>query len=314
MLNKGETGMPAPRITVDLLRRWIEAGYGQGHGDNYRPFIQIKRWNASPVSTQTAGSVPPLTRRGAFLSFSEWELALLMSWVGVADVREQYPVWPWSHHHPLFGIDECLDHKLPIVRGMQAVCDDAGIDLGTFPGTRVPYIWTLDQVLTVPNQKGDHPTCTIVSVKPINDHLLDPDPLARVMEKLEVERRFAEEIGATYFVADHEQFGETLREQLVWLSTSAALRPNDPRNRLLQSFLDDHGDSASDYPPSEWVRRIQSDNRASHADAWYVVHHILWNQHIDCDLRKTIRLDRLIPTGGQQYRLAMQAQLRGESQ
>lgn len=63
--------MGAPKITNRLIETWISEGRGQGHGEVYQAFLQLRRWNPSPSSVQTAGRVPPHTRRAHFFSRSE---------------------------------------------------------------------------------------------------------------------------------------------------------------------------------------------------------------------------------------------------
>lgn len=50
-----------PKVTWESLRAAIKDGSGTGHGNDYKPFLEIKRWNASPISTQARKAVPSLS-------------------------------------------------------------------------------------------------------------------------------------------------------------------------------------------------------------------------------------------------------------
>lgn len=84
--------MGAPRVTAELIRNYISEGRCHGHDEAYLAFIQLKRWNTSPVSVQTRGFIPHFQCSMLFLCGSEWLLALLLARVG-CDVSEQVSMW-----------------------------------------------------------------------------------------------------------------------------------------------------------------------------------------------------------------------------
>lgn len=96
-----------PRMTFKKLFNQINQGYGQGHGTNYQPWLQIRRKNTSPKSNQVVAWLPPLEREAHFFSRGEYHTALLLLWLQVEDLREQYPLWPVAHPHPLWGGKKC---------------------------------------------------------------------------------------------------------------------------------------------------------------------------------------------------------------
>jgi hypothetical protein len=300
--------MAAPRVDLSLLQFYLREGRGFGHGENYKAFIQLRRWNASPVSVQTYGCVPPHRRRMHFLSRSEWLIALLLAWAG-CHVREQSPLWPWNHRHPLYGLHPDLDERLGWSSGTLALCANAGIKHGFFVGTVIPYIWTMDLVATLAWLPIEQLTCALVSVKPLTGEAYtgDIDPLARGPEKLEIERQYSDELALRYFVADRSLYPGDLLGQLEFFSGAAFIPSEHPLNNRLALFLDAQGSALDRTPPIEWKRRLSMDYGASNAEADFAVHHIFWNQLVDVDLTREVQTEDPPRPGG----LALREALRG---
>lgn len=304
--------MVAPRTTDRLITRYVSEGRGFGHGEDYQTWIQLRRWNASPVSVQTFGWIPPFTRFASVLSRSEWLLALVLSWVG-CHVREQYPLWPWQHMHPLYGRVLSLDDDLPRSSGTKALCKSAGIEHGTFVGTRCPYIWTMDLCATLAWLPAEQQNCALVSVKPLSGEQYsgDIDPIARGPEKLEVERLYALELGVQYFVADRSVYPGAFLGQLELFSKAAMVPSKHPIAMALAPFFQKHGHGLHCSPPNEWKGRLQSEFGLSHKDADLAVQHILWHQLVDVDLSRDVNFDVVPRQGGRRLRDAIRANLRG---
>jgi hypothetical protein len=297
-----------PKVTQKRVDDAIAQGYGQGHGEKYKPFMQIKRWNPSPVSTQVRKAVPPFARACHFFSLSEWLLAILFSWIG-ALVREQYPAWPMRHPHPCYGLNPDTDSRLPWSPGMAEICRRIGISHGNFVGTNVLYVWTIDLMLTIPWARVGPGAC-MVSIKPIeSERYLYIDPLDRGPEKLEAERRYASDLGIPYFIGDQTLYPRVLLGQLEWLANAASLPTTDPRRTLLQRFLQAHGPESQNYPLEETAIRLQKDLRLKTADADYLLQHCLWHQYIDVDISKRIDFRRCPAPGGRALRAAIRESL-----
>lgn len=299
----------APKMTFKRLQTLVEEGVGTGHGESYQPFLQIKRWNPSPVSTQVLSALPPYERSGHFFSLSEWCLAMLVSWAGCW-VREQFPLWPWPHPHPHYDLgDEWGGASLPESVGMQALCRSAGIRHGVFPGTKIPYIWTIDLALSLPWVEDPAHRCVFISVKPLeSERYSNVDPLDRGAQKLEMERRYTKEMGIGYFIGDSSIFPNELWANLDWLRTCAS-PPHPVWATALQRFLEHYGDTFSERPISELMRRLARDYSVPPEVAQYLIHHCLWHQKIDCDLSRYLNMSKPPKPGGrrliQQFRAAL---------
>lgn len=295
--------MVAPRVTKSLIARYINEGRGFGHGEAYRAFIQLMRWNASPVSVQTFGRVPPFTRDMHFLCRSEWLIALLLAWVG-CHIREQFPMWPWPSANPLYGFHADLDPKLGWTSGTLALCKAAGIDHGCFVGTSIPYIWTMDLVATLAWLPPEQTVCALVSIKPLQSEQYtgDIDPISRGPEKLEVERRYAQELGWPYLLADRSLYPGPLLGQLELYSSAACLPPTHRAKTARERLLDHYGESLSEHPPQEWRARLMAEDRLTPEEADLAVQNIFWTQAVDVDLTREIQMEDPIAPGGRALR------------
>jgi len=299
------------RITDDLLRSWIASGRGFGWFEGYQSWLRLNRRNASPFSTQMSGGVPPFRRMCHFWCRSEFLIAILLAWLG-AWVREQVPIWPWRHPHPLSALSQDLDPLLPYCIGMEAICADAGIDHGRFIGTSIPYIWTIDIVATWPWFTPDEWASIIVSVKPVEaDRFKDPDPICREVEKLEAERRYGLGAELPYFVCDRTLFPGPLLGNLEFIHKAAILPPEPAAAGVLKEFLQRHGSALQTEPPLHWSQLLQIDYRATEALATHIIHHCLWHQYIDSDLTLPLNLAVLPVPRGRAIQRALRAQFLG---
>lgn len=294
-----------PKVTWDRLAAAIAKGRGSGHGDAYRPMLEVKRWNPSPVSVQVRKALPGSKRVSHFFSMSEWYLALLFCWLG-AHVREQYPLWPWPHFHPSYGINSDLDSMLPWSEGMQAICAAAGIPHGTFIGTNIPYIWSMDLCVTIPWSPAPLPDTAFVSIKPLESERYQyVDPLDRGVEKLEAERRYAKSSGLRYFVGDRSLYPGHLLGQLDSLSGAAVLPQNHRWWAPLQDFLDRRASDLQRYPLTELVRILQLDHGLTKPGADFLIQHCQWNQIIDIDLSLYVDSNKCPIPGGRRLKAGL---------
>lgn len=292
----------APKITDKWLDEQICAGRGTGFDNRYLPLLFLARWNPSKVSTQNAKPIPPFSRQCYCFSQSEWFVALIIAWAGGL-IREQFPLWPWPHPHPEYGRHAEDDHLLPWSVGMLDICRSAGIKHGTFVGTRIDYIWSMDLCVHLPWILDPRHRTTMVSVKPLeSNQYISIDPLARGPEKLEAERRYCEQIGAHYFVSDASLFPTHLHGELESLCDSAVLSKTNPMSEILQQFLDADGGRHRDETITDTHTRLQIDFGADQHQATFLLNHMLWTQLIDCDLTRPVIRSLPPKPGGRRFR------------
>ena len=300
-----------PKVTWESVKNLIESGRGAGFGEGYRPLLEIRRWNPSPMSVQVVKPLPPFKRKCHFFSHSEWYLALLLSWLG-ATIREQFPMWPWAHPHPEYGRNIENDRYLPWSGGMQEICRTMGIDHGVFVGTDIPYIWTIDLCLYMPWVNDPLKACCFVSVKALeSEKYLCVDPLHRGVEKLEAERRYAMALGIPYFTGDRTLFPGKIFANLEYLAESAILPESHPWNSTLWRFLDKQSEDLFRYPLQEIKQRLSCDYGASEEEATFLVNHMLWHQLIDCDPSYPIKMTVPARPGGRKLQENIRRSLEG---
>lgn len=303
-----------PKVTDQYVSNFIASGHGSGFDENYQSMLEIKRWNPSPISVQVRKALPPFRRKCHFFSQSEWFIALLAAWTG-ALVREQYPLWPWHHHHPEFGRNFADDASLPRSVGMQAICSEAGIRHGVFVGTDIPYIWTIDLCLTLPWIAQPKRRSVLVSIKPLQaDRYLYIDPLDRGPEKLEGERRYAMQLGVHYTVGDASLYPTELFAQLESMVDAAYLPSKHPLQTVLKDFLDTRCDRLNQESLVDTLHRLQRDWGLSLGRATFLLDHMLWHQMIDCDLSRPIRRSQPPLSGGRALRMALRNEFAGGKQ
>jgi hypothetical protein len=295
--------MVAPKVTWDLIRTYV-ANRGTGFGEDYNAFLQLKRYNASPISVQTSGRVPPFKRRMHFLCRSEWLIALLLAWIG-CHVREQLPLWPWPHPHLLFNYLPQFD-RVPWSPGTIELCKQAGIPHGTFIGTAIPYIWTIDIQAILAWLPPEKISSALISVKPLEseEYTGDLDPIARGPQKLEIERRYAAQGSHHYFVADRTLYPGVLLGQLEDLS--AAAYADEATVLPVRRLLERGETELSGEPPNDWAARLQTDFGLSRERATEAIRYMIWHQVIDVDLsRGPLDFDAIPRRGGRALIRAM---------
>lgn len=304
--------MPRPKISYKNLRNRIQKGDGQGHGENYSPWIQIRRWNASPISTQKIAVLPPHRRSRSFLSQNEWYIALVLTWLGV-EFREQYPLWPWPHLHSLYGLNLENESELPNSVGMIDICKKADIKHGIYPGTSIPFIWSADFMLTLKNDKGDTEAAMISVKSTESDRYQNNDPLDRLKEKLECERRYCNQLSMQHLILGKANFKPLIKllDNLNHLVSSANLPIKSRHYTTLHDFLDRYAQKATTEPICEWKKWLISDgNSVTTAD--FIVKHIIWNQYIDFNLINTYDESKLPPLGGKNLKFNLYQRLFSE--
>ena len=154
-------------VREEDVQRWIDAGFGQGEGASYKPWISVR-----DVSSCGRSHRPPclLTGREKHL-LSDREMACFLNAVShrqVIDIREQFALLPRTL--------------------TEAVADELGIRHPVYIGTNVSQVMTTDLLLTIATPGGADRYLAI-SVKPASK--LRPIPAnRRVFELAEIERRF----------------------------------------------------------------------------------------------------------------------------
>lgn len=152
------------RITQKKIAQWITEGRGQGHGHDYLPWLLIRRGQSPTGGSLQYRYVPQFDRYFHLMSKAELRVARFLLWLGVLDLRDQFPCWPWPHPHPLYLHPDYHPQVLPWSEGTLVCAKDLGIRHPVYPGTRIPYVPTFDMLATTSSREDVR--AVAIAVKP----------------------------------------------------------------------------------------------------------------------------------------------------
>lgn len=300
------TTRPSKVMTVRKIKEQILKGFGQGHGSAYQPWLQIRRKNSSPESNQIVSWMPQLGRAAHYFSRGEYHLALLLLWLGVQDLREQYPIWPIPHPHPLTGTLGFQGMDLKMNRGLMMIAKEAGIKHGVNVGTRIPYVATLDHLATAYVQEDWK--LVGFSSKPITNS--DQEVKERALERLEMERLYLNEIGGKYFVVNSALILSVLAGQLeCWIDCGTSQNISDLVP--LVDYFADYINASDDLSVAESVLDASKKLSIPAKQGWILFRHCAWTQKIDIDPMSQIITSQPIKRGGISLRAKLRERLFG---
>ena len=296
------------RLSWAKLYRQIRLGRGQGHNSNYQPWLQIHKKNSSPDSNQVVTWLPLLNRVAHFFSRGEYHLALLLLWLGVTDLREQYPIWLKRHPHPLRGANGTGHLNGVFVPGLLDIASHAGISNGLEPGTPRPYVATLDILATVPDECM--PSLAAFSCKPPS--IVAEDARWRTLERLELERRYSGAVSMPYLPCSSSLVPLALASQLESWLDCITLPPSLDQPRLLETFAE-RISVRTDLCLAESVQHAACRLNIPLDTGWLLFRHCAWSQRIDVDPCATILTSYPIRSGGRALRKSLQFSLFGRT-
>jgi hypothetical protein len=171
----------------DINKR-ISEGCGQGTGADYKPVIQVRDFSSKGLSTQGKGW--KTGRIHHFLSTLEFSYFYALEWSPVVtDIREQYPL----------PIEETLE-----------IAKQYNISHPINPDTQEPNVMTTDFVVTTRQNMGIVNQARTVK----SCHELQKP---RVLEKLEIERRYWELRNISWGIVTEREIPAVLVENVKWL-------------------------------------------------------------------------------------------------
>lgn len=158
--------------TVQTVLRWIRAGYGQGEGSGFKPFMYVRDVPSEGTSSMVQSRITGRTHH--YLSWVEFSVHLLAEYCrSIVDIREQYALLPWEE--------------------TQETAAKLGIKHPVIPSTDTPSVVTTDLLLSL--KEPDGVRLVAVSVK------LEKDLTPRTLEKLLLERMYWNRRGITWVLA-----------------------------------------------------------------------------------------------------------------
>lgn len=181
------------------IARLHKEGRGQGRGAGYRPWLTTYDLASKGRSHRVVGT--KTGRIHHFLSDIEWRLFLHLDWCDeVTDIREQFP------------LDRLVTRQIATGIGVRHPTDTA---------SKTPLVMTTDFLVDVlQDGKLRQEAC---AVKPSTDL-----KKRRVLEKLEIERRYWIEQGVSYRIVTDLDFSPVVTKNLQWLRTLAFTSQSEP--------------------------------------------------------------------------------------
>jgi hypothetical protein len=231
---------------------------------------------------------------------------LIIRWLGAADVRDAFPIWPWPHRHPGFGLPG-FEHSVELP-GLLSIAETAEIPHGYYPGTAIPYVATVDGLVTYKDSVGSYRLVALENKpEPI---ATEPDPLSRVKERLELARRYCIHADIPRRLVHAEKMPSEL---FVNLDLLAPQLTNPQQSALLGSKIYQHftellqakGHSTA---PNELAASLKARFGYHPSMLQAATHLAIWRQDVDHDLTLPFIPWQPLIRGGRAFKEQLQSQ------
>jgi hypothetical protein len=271
------------RITLEKILQWLLEGRGQGHDANYIPWIKIVRKLGLSKGHLELEFVPLLGRQCHYLSKNELRIALLLLWLKVADLREQFPCWPTSHPHPLYLHPHFHPVTMKWSDGTLSCARSIGVKHPYYSNTTIHYIPTIDLMATI--VLDGVAEARAFDVKPDEKEVpLDDYDL----EKLAIKKEYCKQLSIPWKLVSSSKVPETLATNLQLyvpysgeLDTSLEMKWNLFLD-LLNSSL------SSQVSLDETLRNIELQGQFNRQEVINLFRRALWFRETNIDLREAI--------------------------
>jgi hypothetical protein len=184
-------GTKSRKPTPQIVSRWIHAGYGQGKGRDYKPFMYVRDVPSEGTSSMVRSRITG--RNHAYLSDHEFKVHLIAEYGrSTLDIREQFALLPWDE--------------------TRSIAAQIGIKHPIFPGTSTPTVMTTDLLLTL--ERHDGMELVAISAK------LKKDLTKRNLEKLLLERIYWNRRGVRWILATEDNVPHILASNLKFFEAA----------------------------------------------------------------------------------------------
>ncbi|SCK32749.1 TnsA endonuclease N terminal [Variovorax sp. HW608] len=293
-------------MTKKRLFALIDGGVGCGIGESYCSWIRVRRRLSSPISTIFVSHTPLYRYRSLhLLSTGEERASRIATWLGATEIREQMPMWPGEHEHPLTGWDIDRDAFLPPLRGMLEIAHDLGIKHGVYPGTDIPFVATTDLMIRHGTPPKDR--LALWQCKPATQR--QSPRSRRVVQRLALEERYAIEAGAFSKIMYSDSLPERFHENLLWLEPLRSEIEAFGRSNQLIDFAHEFMRLANS--DSIEVCRIKAAKKTG-LDLEYshtFFRMAAWGGLIDIDLTQPIYMNKMLNRSSEAFRDRLRREL-----
>jgi hypothetical protein len=176
-------------ITEKSIKKHIAQGRGRGRLDDYNPWLHIQDVASLGLVTRIRGWKSGRVHH--LLSLLELRYFFILDWSSeVLDVREQYSLLP---------LEETL-----------AIAEACGVKHPKDPRTKQPIVMTTDFLVTIcVDGKDIDEARTVKYAKDLDS--------PRVLEKLEIERRYWEARNVDWKIVTEQQVSKVLARNVEWV-------------------------------------------------------------------------------------------------
>lgn len=292
-------------MSASRLFKLIDGGWGSGVGEQYCPWIRVRRLLTSKVSHVHAAHCPLYRHRQLQLLSDEEDYAMrLATWLGAIEVREQFPLWPDAHENPRGGWHPERDRSLRDAPGLLEIAKEAGIDHGRFAGTSIPYVATTDLLLRVGIPPDDK--LVLWQCKPKGEL-----KVTRVRERIELEVRYARAIGALHRVIHKDVVPLRVHANLKWLQPLRSEVDGFGCSTQLRDFASEFMERSKSDPIHQCRREAAAAVRipAQMGDNFFRM--AAWGGLIDIDLAQPVLMTRQLRRDPNQLHTSLRRRLIG---
>ena len=181
---------------ADIHRKYVREGRGRGWGDGYTPWIRIQDFASRGVVSRVKGITTGRVHH--LMSNNELAYFYILDWSdNVTDIREQYP--------------------LSDLESAVKIAAQAGIRYPTDRTSGYPYVLTCDFMITTSDGSKAR---TIKASSELGD--------SRVIEKLEIERRYWLEQGVDWKIVTEHEISYQKAKNIEWLYTALRFDVAEP--------------------------------------------------------------------------------------
>jgi len=246
--------------TEERVKRLQREGRGEGEGANYKPWIRHTR-SGAPMSGTLRTPGYKTGRDHHILSGGEEKLFFVLEFSPpVVDIREQFPL----------NRDTTL-----------GVAQAEGLPHGTYPGTDIPIVMTIDFMVTFRDPKR----YAAFSVK----WAPDLDRLS-VLEGLELERRSCKAMNLPYYLVVHQEIDDRMVKNLRELHSCAPkARDDESQVEQLEIVADRIEEALANERPRVPLSAYCSDFDERHSlepgSSLTAAKYLMWQRRVLFDMR-----------------------------
>lgn len=308
LLNVGGGNMAHAKITKEWLIERVLLGYGCGHGADYKPWLTLGRGSFIPKSRHGWYRDPATGAQRDVFSDNENDGGIVGVWLGAIDRRVQYPCFPFRHPHPLEDAPGRNTTPLPWSKGTLALAHEARLRHPVFVGTDIAFVLTLDSLFTLPPRTTSRVAAMAAKHKDITR---GDDPEWNVVENLELQRLYARDIDARFFLWDQLVCPTELIKNLRSIYSSAALPSSLRCSPFYPTFLKFTEQRVQTWPVNRILQAFSHDQDLQVPEVTFLWDHAVWTQHIPSDLTKPIVMSRPAPLWDGRWMKEMRAAMFG---